>query len=160
ADAFFDEFSCQKTVVGKGLFAGLCAVELMDMGRLIVDVHDFWDFDLHPVGHFVLVDSGEDLGVSEGFKIFFVYLIDGRNDILFQVSGYPAWILEVQYPISFGSALYSLIDGRQKAGTPDAFSCIGSLAARGQDYKSRKVVVFRPQPIGHPAAQAWPPQSW
>src|SRR5690606_20197970 len=41
AHAFFDEFSCQKTVVGKGLFAGLCAVELMDMGRLIVDVHDF-----------------------------------------------------------------------------------------------------------------------
>src|SRR5258706_14217665 len=57
ANTFFYQFSREQSIICKTCFAGFCAIHVVNVLRLIADVHCFRRSDLHAVSHFILRDA-------------------------------------------------------------------------------------------------------
>ena len=158
-DPFLNQFAGEEDVVRQGCLSGACTVELVDIGRLVIDIHHFGNGYLHLVGHLILGDARQDLRIPVFLVAEPVHLIDGINGCLAYIPLHPGRVLDIQDGFTLRSALYALVHGRQEATAPHALSGIRIVAAGSQYDEARQVAVLRPETIGDPGSHAGPAQS-
>src|SRR6185312_4880662 len=157
--ALFHQLPRKEDIVGETSLAGLGAIKLVDIGRLIHDVHDFRDRDLHPESHFILRDPAEDLGIAIILEFLLIDRIDRVDGLFPQVAVHPGGIVEEQNRVTYAATLHALVHARQKAATPYTFAGIRKFTATRQHDKTRQILVLRTQSIRDPAPEAGPPET-
>src|SRR6185437_851960 len=151
-DAFLHQFSGQQDVVGQRSFTGLGPIELMDIRRFGVDVHDAGNGDLHLVVHLVLRDAAEDLRVFVVGIFLCVNGVDRVDGGLAQIAVHAIGVFHEEHGVAFASALYPLVDAGEEPAAPDAFARVGEFAAAGEDDEAGQILIFGAEPVRDPGA--------
>ena len=113
---------------------------------------------LHTEGHFVLTDTGVNLGVPNRFL---THAVEGGEAVERIAAGgaiHARRVSEIENRIAFVTELYTLVLARQKARAPQSVVqglVIGSATAEtGEDHIGRQVAVGATQAIAHPGTDA------
>ena len=78
SDPAFNHPTGEQSAGGKGAwFGGIGAVEIEDVLRFVVKLHEVWDARLHSKSHFVLRNTGLNLWISQCFEAVLVQVGKG-----------------------------------------------------------------------------------
>ena len=124
----------------------------MHGGGFLLEIEGVRGVALHPVGHFVLGDAGERLGIADVFGDLLVEPVERVERAAAQRAGDARRVAQIEDRVALGPALDALIDGRQVARAPDGFAGVRVFAAGGQHDEAGQILVFRTQPVSGPSA--------
>ena len=80
--------------------AGIFAVKFEGLLIFLAVIHQFWNGTLHPVGHFMLFDPGQNFRISKLFVLRFVQCGQGIELSTTILPGNILWIGQVQHWVS------------------------------------------------------------
>ena len=106
----------------------LSTVHLQNVLWLLRDVHDFRHRCLHPIRQLILRNASLRFRVSRSFELRRIHLGQSIQHASAEFAIHPCRITQVQNGITGRATLNSLINRRQKPGTPQRLSCIRRLS--------------------------------
>ena len=157
ADSLFHQSPRQEAVVGETRFTGFGAVGLEGGRCLAVDVHDFRHRHLHPEGQLVLGDPGSGLGMSQLLGLQLVEVAQGVETHAPHVAVHAGRVRSVKHRVALGTALDSLVDGRQEAIAKGVLAAVGLHAAGDEHHEPGQVLVFSSEAIRDPGTNGRTP---
>ena len=126
------------------------------MVRFLFQVHYFGDRHLHAEGQFVLGNPRQGLRVAHVLVLIFVKVSDRIECLSTSLAAQSFGIGEIKDRIpSICPALYALVEGGKKTGTPKGFSCARGFPSGSKDHEAGQVFIRASQTVGDPGTHGW-----
>ena len=128
------------------------AVHLNDGGGFVLEIHEPGHAGLHAEGHFVLLDSGEDLGVLQSVMEVGVKRDDALEHLATACGVCAFGVVEEKHGFALAAELDALMNAGEEAAAPEVGAGAGQAAGDEHDV-ARDVAVEAAQPEVDPRTE-------
>ena len=159
AYAFFDQPPREQAVRRETGLARLGAIQVEHVLRFLRDIHQLRHARLHAIGHLVLRDAGQRLGIAHAAELVAVQRLQGIERLPAQLGVHAVGIGKEQHGITLRAQRHALVNRWQKPAAPKRCPAVGSVRARHHHDEARQVVRLRAETVTQPRAHARPAEA-